>query len=109
MRTYMERPIIMGEATPEEIIRRAIDISGENMELRQTIEELRGRLRESRRSASYYRKEYQAAMKYRHEVETGRQRDKARVRELMVAVAGVAVLGTCLLFVGAVCWGWWFG
>ena len=105
----MERPIIMGEATPEEIIRRAIDISGENMELRQTIEELRGRLREARRSANHYREQYKEAMKYQFDAETDRQRDRARVRELMVAVAGVAVLGTCMLFVGAVCWGWWFG
>ena len=105
----MERPIIMGEATPEEIIRRAIDISGENMELRQTIEELRGRLRESRRSASYYRKQYREAMKYQFDAETDHQRNRARLRELMVAVAGVAVLGTCLLFTAAACWGWWFG
>lgn len=105
----MERPIIMGEATPEEIIRRAIEISAENMELRETIEELRGRLRESRRSASYYRAQYREAMKYHFDAETDHRRNRARIRELMVAVAGAAVLGTCLLFVGAVCWGWWFG
>ena len=105
----MEERIIMGEATPEEIIRRAIAISGENLELRETIDELRGRLRESRRSASYYRKQYREAMKYQFDAETDRERDKSRLRELMVAVAGVAVLGTCLLFTAAACWGWWFG
>lgn len=105
----MERPIIMGEATPEEIIRRAIEISAENMELRETIEELRGRLREARRSANHYRAQYKEAMKYQFDAETNHQRNRARIRELMVAVAGVAVLGTCLMFTAAACWGWWHG
>lgn len=104
----MDKYIIEGGA-PEEIVERAVAIIGENLELQRTVEALRGRLRESRRSANYYRDQYQDAMKYRHEIETGRQRDRARLRELMVAVAGVAVLATCLLFTAAVCWGWWFG
>lgn len=104
----MDKYLIEGGA-PEEMVERAVAIIGENLELQRTIGELRGRLRESRRSADHYRKEYQAAMKYKHEIETGRQRDRARVRELMVAVAGVAVLATCLLFTAAACWGWWHG
>lgn len=104
----MDKYLIDGGA-PEELVERAVAIIGENLELQRTIEELRGRLREARRSANHYRAQYREAMKYQFDAETGRQRDRARVRELMVAVAGVAVLGTCLLFVGAVCWGWWFG
>lgn len=104
----MDKYLIEGGA-PEEMVERAVAIIGENLELQRTIGELRGRLREARRSANHYRAQYKEAMKYQFDAETDRRRDRARMRELMVAVAGAAVLGTCLLFVGAVCWGWWFG
>lgn len=104
----MDKYIIEG-AMPEELLERAVAIVGENLELQRTVEELRGRLRESRRSANHYRTQYREAMKYQFDAETGRQRERTRVRELMVAAVGIAVMGTCLLFVGAACWGWWFG
>lgn len=100
---------IIEEAMPEELLERAVAIIGENLELQRTVEELRGRLREARRSANHYRTQYKEAMRYQFDAESDRQRDRARLRELMVAVGGAAVLMTCLLFVGAVCWGWWFG
>ena len=95
--------------TPEEIMQSAEALVGENLALRQTIGELRGRLREARRSANHYRAQYKEAMKYQFDAETNHQRNRARVRELMVAVAGAAVLGTCLMFTAAACWGWWHG
>lgn len=104
----MESTMIHG-MTQEEILQSAEALVGENLALRQTVEELRGRLREARRSANHYRTQYKEAMRYQFDAESDRQRDRARMRELMVAVAGAAVLLTCLLFVGAVCWGWWHG
>lgn len=104
----MDKYLIEGGA-PEEMVERAVAIIGENLELQRTIEELRGRLREARRSANHYRAQYREAMKYQFDAETNHQRNRARIRELMVAVAGAAVLGTCLLFTAAACWGWWHG
>ena len=104
----MDKYLIEGGA-PEEMVERAVAIIGENLELQRTIEELRGRLREARRSANHYRALYREAMKYQFDAETNHQRNRARIRELMVAVAGAAVLATCLLFTAAACWGWWHG
>ena len=100
---------IIEPATPEEIIERAAALVGENYELRRDVDELRGRLREARRASDWYRSQYRAAMKYKFDAETNRARDSARFRELAVALVGLAVMVTCLAFVGAACWGWHFG
>lgn len=104
----MESTMMHG-MTPDEILTTAEALVSENLQLRHTIDEMRGRLRESRRSANHYRAQYREAMKYKFDAESDRQRDRSRMRELMVAVAGVAVMATCLLFTAAACWGWWHG
>lgn len=93
--------------TPEALVERATAIAGENLELQREIAQLRGRLKEARYSANYYRAKYQAAMKYQFDAETDHQRDKTRRRELAIALVGAAVTVTCLLFVAACCWGYW--
>lgn len=95
--------------TQEELSQLAEAMMGENLALKRAADELRGRLREARRATAYYRSQYQSAMKYKFDAETNRARDRARFRELAVALVGAAVAATCLMFVGAVCWGWHFG
>lgn len=94
-----------GDQSPERIVEKAAAIAGENLELRWTVDTLRGRLREARRATVYYHRQYESALRYRRDAEDNR----ARFREIAVALVGAAVMVTCLAFVGAVCWGWWHG
>lgn len=91
--------------TPEEMTEAAEALVGENLELRRTVDTLRGRLRESRRATEYYHKQYEAALKSRDAADI----EKTRIRQNTVAIVGVAVMVTCLFFVAAACWGWWHG
>ena len=77
----------MGQMTYEQLQKHAEAVWTENRALRREIDEMRGRLREARHGAQYYRAKYQEALKYRFDAETEYERDRTRRREMAVAMA----------------------
>lgn len=101
----MDKYAMLDTWSPEEIAERASAIVGENNALRCEIDQLRGRLRESRRATVYYHRQYEKAMRYRTDAEAERR----NFREIVLAVVGLTVAGTLAAVVAAIVWGWWHG
>jgi len=95
--------------TPEEMAKAAEALVGENLELRKQVDEMRGRLRESRRATLYYHRRYDDAMRYKYDAQTHRQRLIYNCRHITLAAVGATVLAMSLLYTAAACWGWWHG